>query len=83
MEREELIKKWLDHNLDTKERIDFEALEDYEELIKLSKSSGNFRAPSFDHESEYNILSQKLKEKQTTHWIKPLTLTGLFKKLSI
>ena len=72
MEREELIKKWLDHNLDTKERIDFEALEDYEELIKLSKSSGNFRAPSFDHESEYNILSQKLKEKQTTHWIKPL-----------
>ncbi|SHH29919.1 FecR family protein [Winogradskyella jejuensis] len=72
MEREDLIKKWLDYNLNPEEQKAFEALEDYEQLIKLSKSSEAFNAPSYDSEAEYETVSSKLQPKISKNWIRPL-----------
>ncbi|MGB6268923.1 MAG: hypothetical protein WBF67_07940 [Olleya sp.] len=49
MNKEELIKKWLDHDLTPQEFEAFKLLEDYESLIKLSNFSKGFKAP------EYNV----------------------------
>jgi hypothetical protein len=44
MNREELIKKWLDNNLNSEERNAFEKLEDYTELIQLDSALKAFKA---------------------------------------
>lgn len=76
MDKEYLIKKWLDHDLSTEELKAFQSLEDYHELIKLSKSLEDFKAPDFDNESIYseiqsNISRQKLVTSKT-NWLKPI-----------
>ncbi|CAM1341159.1 FecR family protein [Tenacibaculum amylolyticum] len=48
MERAVLIKKWLDNDLNSEELKLFEALDDYDELIKLSKGLQHFKAPDID-----------------------------------
>ena len=45
MKREDLIKKWLDNELNTQELKAFKVLEDYEFLVKLSNSTKHFKAP--------------------------------------
>ncbi len=72
MNREELIKKWLDHNLNPEEQKAFEGLENYDALIKLSESTGGFKAPDYSADIEYKSLSTKLKSKNQNNWFKPL-----------
>ncbi|MFD1063923.1 FecR family protein [Winogradskyella litorisediminis] len=72
MEREELIKKWLDHNLNTEEQNAFEALEDYEVLTKLSRATEGYKAPSYNSEEEFIELKTKLKTQKKSSVLKPL-----------
>ncbi|MBU2930197.1 FecR family protein [Winogradskyella psychrotolerans] len=73
MKRDELIKKWLDHNLSTEEQIAFEQLEDYNDLIKMDTALKDFKAPEFSSDQAYEALKPKLKSKNThsNQWLKP------------
>ena len=74
MERETLIKKWLNHNLNTQEQKAFEQLEDYAELTKINSALKGFKAPNFSVDDNYSTLIPKLKAKTTSTiaWFKPL-----------
>ena len=73
MEREELIKKWLDNELDPKELLLFKALDDYEDLVRISEGVQNFRPDLFDTNSELNKLKKVIEAKnQQKSWLKPL-----------
>ncbi|MBT8243972.1 MAG: DUF4974 domain-containing protein [Winogradskyella sp.] len=72
MNREELIKKWLDHNLNPDEQKAFEGLEDYKDLIRLSESVEDFKSPNFDSEEVYAEIKSSLKPKTTKNWIRSL-----------
>ncbi|WP_299102612.1 FecR family protein [uncultured Winogradskyella sp.] len=74
MKREELIKKWLDNNLNTEEQNAFEQLEDYSELTKLDATLKGFKAPEFSVDQSYKKLLPQLKTKNssTRQWLKPL-----------
>ena len=61
MEREELIKKWLDHNLSPEEQKAFERLEDYDQLTKMSSAIKSFEAPEFSVENTFNNLKSNLR----------------------
>jgi len=73
MKREELIKKWLDHNLNTEEQNAFEQLEDYNELIKMNEALKHFKAPDFSIDRTYETLKTNLEVKKLNlnHWLKP------------
>ena len=47
MNKDELIKKWLDNNLNSQEQKAFEQLPDYKEIIRLSNAMTSFKAPEF------------------------------------
>ena len=72
MNREDLIKKWLDHNLNLEEQTAFEALDDYEDLVKLSKSLKGFKAPGYKEEPEFKTIKTLLKSKSNSNWLRPL-----------
>lgn len=72
MKREELIKKWLDHNLNDQEQQAFEALEDHKELVRLSKSMANFKPSPYKVQQEYATLLSKRQTKSKTIGFKPL-----------
>ena len=72
MNREDLIKKWLDHNLNPEEQIAFEALEDYKDLVKLSESTKEFSAPEYKKDTEFISLEKQLKSRLASNWLKPL-----------
>ncbi|SDS74644.1 FecR family protein [Winogradskyella sediminis] len=74
MKREELIKKWLDHNLNTEEQIAFKQLDDYNELIKMDSALRDFKAPKFSNTQSYQEVKTKLKPRvsQPQQWLKPL-----------
>ncbi|RNC83553.1 MAG: DUF4974 domain-containing protein [Winogradskyella sp.] len=72
MEREDLIQKWLDHNLNSEEQKAFEKLEDYDVLTKLSNATKGYKAPAYDSDSEYSIIAEKIKSKTAKNWLKPL-----------
>ena len=76
MDREYLIKKWLDHDLTIEEEKAFRALDDYPDLIKLSDTIKNFSAPEFDNESAYSEIQKKIStstnSKIKTAWLKPI-----------
>ena len=74
MKREELIKKWLDNNLNTEEQNAFEQLEGYNDLIKMDATLKGFKAPEFSINQSYEALKPKLKPEQSAskQWLKPL-----------
>ncbi|WP_411768581.1 FecR family protein [Winogradskyella sp. A3E31] len=72
MNKETLIKKWLDHDLSPEEQKAFEALDDSKDLVALSNTLKGFEAPNYDLTSELNVLNSKLKAKPKTNWIRPL-----------
>jgi transmembrane sensor len=73
MNREELIKKWLDHNLSTKEQTAFEQLEDYKDLIKMNRALKDFKAPEFSTENNLTTIKPQLKPStfKANQWFKP------------
>ena len=74
MKREELIKKWLDNNLNPEEQNAFEQLEDYNQLIKMDATLKGFKAPEFSVDQTYQTLKPHLKSQssKTNQWLKPL-----------
>lgn len=71
MEKAELIKKWLDNNLSKEEQIAFEALDDYDHLIKLNDNLKRFKAPTYESENVLNTIFDDKKPKKNT--LKTLT----------
>ncbi|MDB4121458.1 FecR domain-containing protein [bacterium] len=74
MNREELISKWLDNNLNDQELKAFKNLEDYDDLLKLNNNLQAFKADEYDTSKQLeNVLSTIRSKKQLpTHWFKPL-----------
>lgn len=72
MKREELIKKWLDNNLNTEEEKAFEQLDDYNELIIMDTALKDFKAPEFSIDKTYLTLKPHLKPKKSKPLLKPL-----------
>jgi ferric-dicitrate binding protein FerR (iron transport regulator) len=74
MKREDLIKLWLDNELDAQKLEDFKQFEDYEDLIKLSNSVMQFKAPEYDASQELHSALSHIKstKKQSQHWLKPV-----------
>jgi len=76
MDKEYLIKKWLDNELNAQEFEAFKNLEDYEALITLNNNLQHFKAENYDTTIELNKLKANLKPQQIsnqqTHWLKPL-----------
>ena len=62
MNREDLIKKWLDNNLSPQEYEAFKKLDDYESLEHLSHTLKGFKAPEFDSEKALNNVLTKIKK---------------------
>ena len=74
MKREDLIKKWLDNELNIQELEEFKALEDYEALVKLSNSTKRFKAPEFNTSEELNTVLDTINtaKQYSRNWLKPL-----------
>ncbi len=74
MEREELIKKWLDNDLNANEQKAFEQLEDYADLVRLNDALQSFKSPEFAVDNHYEDLKLKLKSNNDVvrQWYKPL-----------
>jgi len=75
MEKEYLLKKWLDNDLNSEELIAFKALGDYDWLIKTSNHLSNIAIPSINTETELESLKKAIhlkKEKQSKNWLNPL-----------
>ena len=74
MKREDLIKKWLDNELNTQELEAFKLLEDYEFLVKLSNGTKRFKAPEFNTSEELNTVMQSINstKQYSRNWLKPL-----------
>jgi len=74
MKREDLIKKWLDNELNTHELEAFKALEDYDALVKLSNSIKRFKSPEFNTQEELNTVLHTINttKQYSRNWIKPL-----------
>lgn len=75
MNREELIKKWLDNELSSDELSAFNALDDAKELNRLSESMKAFKAPEFDSSEVFKGINHAIKTshaKQSNNWTKQL-----------
>ena len=76
MKHEDLIKKWLDNELDSQELKAFQKLKDYEELTTLSKNLLRFKAPEYNTSEELNSVLSKIKssnsKQNSTHWLRPV-----------
>lgn len=64
MNKETLIKKWLNHELNAQELEAFKQLDDYEQLTKLSNSLQQFKAPEYNTSEALNAIMPKLQPKQ-------------------
>ena len=73
MEREDLIKKWLDNNLSFQDLEAFKQLKDFDELTKLDAALQQFKPLEFedDKELERLNLALKTKSKKQNNWLKP------------
>lgn len=60
MNKEALIKKWLDGELTPPELEAFQQLDEAEDYIKLSETANYFRAPDFNTTENYERLQTKL-----------------------
>lgn len=85
MKKEDLIKKWLDNDLNNNELEAFKKLEDYDSLVKLSDSLMQFKADEYDSNKEFDALLQKINTKKSTknNWVKPLLRIAAILVISI
>lgn len=75
MNKEELIKKWLDNELNTDEQRAFEALDEGRELARLSDALHHFKAPEFNTSVSLSATLEKInsaKQLNSNSWLKPL-----------
>jgi len=74
MDREALILKWLNNDLNTEELQAFKALKDYHDLLRLQDNLQGFKPESFDTAQEFKALQDAIKTpKKTTKtlWVNP------------
>ncbi len=74
MNKEELILKWLNNDLNDQEFEAFKALEDYKDLVKLNQNLQGFKADTYDSKKELQSVLSAIKTEQTAKilWLKPL-----------
>ena len=74
MKREDLIQKWLNHNLNSQELEAFKQLEDFDELTRLNTALQNFKPKEFESDTELEKLNLALKAgvKKQNNWFKPV-----------
>ncbi len=63
MTREELIKKWLDHDLNAEELVAFKMLKDYKALTMLDHSVKSYKASEFNTSKNLEALMSTLESK--------------------
>ena len=66
MEKETLIKKWLDNDLNPQELEAFKSLDSYESLIKLDSYMKGFKAPEIDTRKTFINVTNDIKKQKTT-----------------
>ncbi|NMH87830.1 FecR family protein [Flavivirga algicola] len=73
MNREILISKWLDNDLNDQELEAFKALEDYDDLVNLNQGLQAFKVDAYNTSEELDTVLSTIKsnKKQSTHWFKP------------
>ena len=74
MDRESLILKWLNNDLNDEELKAFQALEDYDDLVRLQNSLQGFKADSFDKSKEFDALNEAISAQKTSKksaWMSP------------
>lgn len=64
MNKETLIKQWLNHNLDANSQKAFEQLEDYETLQNIDHALKQYKAPEFNSNKAYQELLPQLQPKR-------------------
>lgn len=71
MNREELIYKWLNHELNAEELEAFKKLEDYQELTQLNNGIKGFKAPSYSTSEELQTILKRieLKKSKKKNWL--------------
>lgn len=75
MEKEYLIKKWLDNDLSPEEKEAFRALNDYDSLIKISNYSKFFEAKHYSYKEAMSEFETRIKGKSKPtfkRWYNPL-----------
>jgi len=76
MNKEELIKKWLDNDLTAEELKEFQLLEEYESFVKLSDKAQFFKAPDFDSSKAFKkllpIIDKKRAQKTSLQRLRPI-----------
>ena len=61
MNKETLISKWLNNDLNDQELEAFKMLEDYDDLVKLNDSMQAFKADDYDTSSELESVLKTIK----------------------
>jgi len=70
MEKEILIKKWLDNELTEQELEAFKKLVDYKDLVKLSSAATFFKAPDYDQAKAWpKVESEMQKRRDQKGWM--------------
>lgn len=72
MKREDLIQKWLNHELNAEELEAFKKLDDYDALVHMDTHLKTFKAPEFHTSDELNNVLNKIKSSKKTsqNWIR-------------
>lgn len=65
MNREELIQKWLDHNLNDQELEAFKQLEDFPQLAQLDHALKNYKSPEYSTVNELKSVMDKTVQKKS------------------
>ena len=64
MNKEELIKKWLDDELNEAELVQFRKLEEYDAYQKIARHAAFFKAPDYNSSEAYENLMDALSRKK-------------------
>ncbi len=72
MKREDLIQKWLNHELNAEEFEAFKNLEDYDALVNMDRHLKAFKAPEYHTSEELNIVLNQIKSPKTMsqNWVR-------------
>lgn len=69
MEKDYLLKKWLNGTLSEEETSAFQELDDYTLFKTIVEDAAHFKASSFSSATDYKLLQQKLPKKKTNRSI--------------
>jgi len=72
MKREDLIQKWLNHELNAEELEAFKKLEDYDALVNLDSHLKIFKAPEYHTSDELKIVLDQINspKKRSQNWVR-------------